>query len=302
MLHDELSSPGTTYDISDNTIERDGDPLSALAFSAERVQIIAGVGDDTIHVNAPVAPTDFRIDSGMGNDVIDVIETAPGHMVSLDGVITDDQVEVNADGMGNAVFQFSQSVMQLDSLEVGSGGVASLSSLDGQTIRLAMLSIADTGAFDLRSGNLILDYDGLSPLHRIASLLTAGYASGTFNGMGVSSSVAGSTDHALGYAESGSVFASFPAMFAGQAVDSTAILIRYTRFGDADLNGVVNLLDFNRLAANFNGADGSWSQGDFTYDRVVNLVDFNALAANFNKAGAVGLLGLTLAPRGGLRH
>ena len=65
-------------------------------------------------------------------------------------------------------------------------------------------------------------------------------------------------------------------------VDAQAVLVRLTRYGDADLNGVVNLLDFNKLAANFNGSGKLWSDGDFTYDGNVNLLDFNRLAANFN--------------------
>jgi hypothetical protein len=70
------------------------------------------------------------------------------------------------------------------------------------------------------------------------------------------------------------------------------VLVRYTRYGDADLNGSVNLLDFNRLAANFGTASGAvWSQGDFNYDGGVNLLDFNRLAGNFGlSAGADGVV------------
>ena len=53
------------------------------------------------------------------------------------------------------------------------------------------------------------------------------------------------------------------------------------RQGDANLNGAVNLDDFNVLAANFGQANRTWQQGDFTYDGRVTLDDFNALAANF---------------------
>ncbi len=64
------------------------------------------------------------------------------------------------------------------------------------------------------------------------------------------------------------------------SVDSDTILIRSTRFGDADLNGFVNLDDFNRLAANF-GIGDVWTEGDFNYDGITNLSDFNLLAGNF---------------------
>jgi len=41
----------------------------------------------------------------------------------------------------------------------------------------------------------------------------------------------------------------------------------------------VNTLDFNFLAANFNGMNKSWLQGDYNYDGNVDTLDFNALAA-----------------------
>jgi hypothetical protein len=39
--------------------------------------------------------------------------------------------------------------------------------------------------------------------------------------------------------------------FAGQTVDSTAVLIKYTWSGDANLDGIANLADFNLMASNF---------------------------------------------------
>jgi hypothetical protein len=63
-------------------------------------------------------------------------------------------------------------------------------------------------------------------------------------------------------------------------VDDTSVLVRYTRYGDHDLSGTVNLDDLNRLASNFGQTDRSWSQGDSDYNGIVNLDDFNRLAAN----------------------
>jgi hypothetical protein len=57
--------------------------------------------------------------------------------------------------------------------------------------------------------------------------------------------------------------------------------------GDADLNGVVNGIDFGIVSANFNKAVTAWDQGDFNYDGIVNGVDFAELAANFNKGANI---------------
>jgi alpha-L-arabinofuranosidase len=60
--------------------------------------------------------------------------------------------------------------------------------------------------------------------------------------------------------------------------------------GDANRDGTVNVLDFNALAANFNQAGMTWSDGDFNYDGTVNLLDLNAIATNYGDALATSAL------------
>ena len=98
----------------------------------------------------------------------------------------------------------------------------------------------------------------------------------------VSSTANGST-HGVGYAEASSLPV-VPAIFG--SVDDTSVLVRYTRYGDANLDGLVNLDDFNRLAGNFGSTSALWSEGDFTYDGRVNLDDFNRLAGGFGLSAA----------------
>ena len=89
---------------------------------------------------------------------------------------------------------------------------------------------------------------------------------------------------ALGYAEASSV--GITGTYDGQAVDANTIIVRYTSFGDANLDGKVNALDFNAVATNFGVNNGSnvWSGGDFNYDGTVDTDDFMMLAQNFNAA------------------
>ena len=107
---------------------------------------------------------------------------------------------------------------------------------------------------------------------------------------------------AIGFAEASQIDSSFPATFMGLSVDSSSVLIRYTFAGDANLDGVVNALDFNLLASNFgSGADQSWYQGDFNYDGGVTTLDFTALAQNFNQVLASPAVGLSsVVPEPGL--
>jgi hypothetical protein len=98
-------------------------------------------------------------------------------------------------------------------------------------------------------------------------------------------SLGNATVNSLGYAEATDLFTVFPAVFSGQPIDSTSIPIKYTFYGDANLSGNVNLVDFDRVAANFGQTPRRWSDGDFTFNFLVNLQDFDKLAANFGAAG-----------------
>jgi hypothetical protein len=69
---------------------------------------------------------------------------------------------------------------------------------------------------------------------------------------------------------------------------------RIAMAGDANVDGVVNALDFNVLATHFGQPAQDWSGADFNADGTVSTIDFTALAQNFgnsydpNPASALG--------------
>lgn len=63
---------------------------------------------------------------------------------------------------------------------------------------------------------------------------------------------------------------------------SLQVHARLALAGDADLNGIVNITDFARMAAAFNQSGMNWGDGDFDRNGSVNVTDFSMLAANFN--------------------
>jgi hypothetical protein len=162
------------------------------------------------------------------------------------------------------------------------GGTAGTSRIKDLTITLARL--------DLTDHDLVIDYDAAeaSPIATIRGYLQTGFANGAWTGQGIRTSHGTSNGYGIGYAEATGIFTSFPAVFSGQEVDNTTVLLKFTRFGDADFSGNVNLNDFNRLAANFGASGRDWSGGDFNYDGLVNLSDFNLLAANFGLSASPG--------------
>lgn len=67
-------------------------------------------------------------------------------------------------------------------------------------------------------------------------------------------------------------------------VDTMLSIILGTRYGDANLDTIVNINDFAALAANFN-LPGGWAVGNFNGNASVEISDFALLAANFNQSG-----------------
>lgn len=144
------------------------------------------------------------------------------------------------------------------------------------------------GQFDLNDNAMAVDYTGASVISDISRYIKSGYANGSWNGTGLSSTAAAASPASartgLGFVEASDIFTTFPANFIGNSVDNTTVLIRHTLSGDANLDRKVNALDFNALASNFGTGIGHvWTQGDFNYDGTTNTQDFTALATNFGQ-------------------
>jgi hypothetical protein len=168
-------------------------------------------------------------------------------------------------------------------LWVPSSGALALSPGSG-AVRVQQIAIGSGGSFDVSDNAVVLDYTGTSPLPAIRTYLATGFNQGAWNGAGINSSIAHNdplAGHALGYAENSDLqFANF----LGIPVDNTAILIRYTPYGDNNLDGVVDIgNDFNLLLDGLAAASGnSWVNGDYTYDGNVDLGnDFNLFLTSY---------------------
>jgi hypothetical protein len=141
------------------------------------------------------------------------------------------------------------------------------------------------GTWDVGATQLVIDYAGASPLDSIRRYIRAGYASGNWTGTGLRSAAAASAqphNTALGYAEASQVFGPGGGIFEGVQADNSTILIKYTYYGDTDLNGVVDFDDYSRTDNGFNNGGATWFAGDFDYNGHVDFDDYSLIDMSFN--------------------
>ena len=64
------------------------------------------------------------------------------------------------------------------------------------------------------------------------------------------------------------------------------MIVKYTYYGDADLNGQTDLNDFALFLNGYQNAGTDWLHGDFDYNGQTNLDDFTLFLAGYQNQGA----------------
>jgi hypothetical protein len=189
------------------------------------------------------------------------------------------------------------STQHLAALAVGAGATATITPGGAKNVVTSALTIAGsttpTGKLDLTDNGAIIDFPaaGPNPEATIRAQIISGRGGGglgkTWNGQGITSSTAGAApvnSMSVGYAVNGQLPLGPFTNFRGQPVDNSTILMRFTRTGDANLDGVVNNDDVTIVGANF--APGSpkprWDLGDFDYNGFVDNDDVTLLGVYYN--------------------
>lgn len=152
------------------------------------------------------------------------------------------------------------------------GGRIVLGNNGAQNAWAPVLTIAG-GYADVQSGRLAFAYSGsaTTPAATILGILDAGYdLTPKFSDGQIRTTNAPDADKGLGWIDD---------------VKNSQVVVGYTWYGDATLDGKVNTLDFNMLAGSFAGSSKVWAQGDFNYDGLVDSTDFNSLVSNYGKTG-----------------
>jgi hypothetical protein len=180
------------------------------------------------------------------------------------------------------------------SLAIRAGATARLTQTSGPASIVTSLSIdgstgAWTGALDIGRSALVVNYTGASPLAAVSDQIKSAWGA-NWTGPGIGSSAAAADASACVAVSEASTLLGLSSgqsgTFMGQSVDSTSLLVRYTKAGDATLDGKVDFADLVKVAQDYGATTGvgGWSEGDFNYDGMVNFSDLVKIAQNYGAA------------------
>ena len=251
------------------------------AADADALTVLGTTGTDTVVVNAATLVFNGR-----------TITFSNVPTLSVDPRTGTDSLTVNAGtvnvparpaGGGYLARTFS-------TLAVAAGADLALGSAAARTDRTVVvltaaagLSVAATAQLNLGGNDLIVRGGAASGLTTVSKLVAAGFAGGTWAGTGIASSAAAADPaHVSALA---TVLGSTAAVTTvdGTSLGSTDVLVRYTYYGDANADGVVNAADYVRTDTGFVTRLTGWANGDFNYDGSVDGSDYSLIDNAFNR-------------------
>ena len=181
-------------------------------------------------------------------------------------------------------------------------------------LQLDGLSTATTGKLDISDNDVVVHNGNLTTINsQVQEGLNAGGPIWAGPG-GIVSSTAAAGNLVTGvgaiqnsdshgnvlYGPGGDVGTSFDGV---TGLTTTDVLVKYTYFGDTDLNGVVNANDYLQIdnAFNYNAAHPStpltgWYNGDFNYDGKINGDDYTLMDNAYNSQSTVSLSSVSAGP------
>jgi hypothetical protein len=211
--------------------------------------------------------TDEPIVEASGSAAVVTIDPTSGIDIHLGGLSLTDGAYATVTSLGSA-----RSLTNYHLLVIGTPGAMVAPSY----------TIDSTSTLDLADNDMAILYGrGNSPLSAVSAEIARAYDYKLWDKPGLTSSVAKSMGGvtALGYGEAATLGLS---SFDGLTLGGNAVLVKYTLTGDANLDGSVNLADFNTVITNLNASDAIWTSGCFDYSENVSLNDYNDVLENFN--------------------
>ncbi len=298
----DISTTSNWSNAGSNTIYRDSSNTAASPVTGDKVtfddSISANPGNYNVTIAGNVHPTSVTFANSVGNYNISGtgvgITGATSVTLTGTGVVT--LASSNTYTGGTNV---SAGTLQLASgtafpsntaLTVASGATARIANSSGNTSYVVTVSsLSNSGVVDITNNAMVLKNANAS-IGTINTEVAIAYNEGAWNGTNASSGVItstaaqGDTTHltAIGIATG---LTSFQGAGGIVAVNPADVIVKYTYYGDANLDGIVDGSDYTRIDNAYLQPLTGWQNGDFNYDGVVNGSDYTLIDNAFNTQG-----------------
>jgi hypothetical protein len=177
-------------------------------------------------------------------------------------------------------------------ITIGNGAQVTIAAAAVHTNRTLLItaspSLTGSAMLDLTNNDMDIPNGNLAT---ITAEIKTGFDGGNWKGAGITSSAA-AADHltALGVILNGTTYgyAGSLGLFDGSNPAASDVLVKYTYFGDANLDGTVDGSDYTLIDHGFTAHLTGWYNGDFNYDSVVDGSDYTLIDNAFNtQAGSL---------------
>jgi hypothetical protein len=283
--------------------------LSAGSVFPARGITFVGSGSDTLTLVGSSGSHAIQISSGALTYDGNILNFSGIHQNVFDPRGGTDSMNVSSGTvtLASPQWQSGALVLNFSSIAVGSGAkLECAGSTDpSQRALLVVTSLSLAGSVNAWTGTLDLGSDDLDLVNGALSTTTnqiaEGFNSGQWNGAGITSSAAASNSShitALGImSNSGNALAGISntgiygantlgGLFDGYSPGPTDVLIKYTYYGDANLDGSVDGSDYAQIDNGYLTQASGWFNGDLNYDGVVDGSDYTLMDNAYNVQGA----------------
>jgi regulation of enolase protein 1 (concanavalin A-like superfamily) len=292
-----LPSQAVSFQTALTVLATTQDPANTLTYTWDATSAPAGATVSYTVNGSPGAYSTTATGSEPGTYTFTVTVSDPDHLTTTSSVsITFDgnpadlgDVQLEASPKGEGIVPDYLGNLYLDS-PIPAIYAVDASPSDHWVLVLDSLTIVGPySQLDLGDADMIIRNDNLATAEQTLATVTgyikSGYGLGgaanwTYGGL-VSGLAAANPTMALGImlnrnAQGQAIYTTWD----GQPVNATDVLVKYTRFGDANLDGTVNGADAALLASGMKTGTTGWYNGDFNYDGVVNGADVALLDAS----------------------
>ena len=161
------------------------------------------------------------------------------------------------------------------------------------------LNVGSSGVLDLKDNDAIINYSGSSPIGTLSGSaydgltgkIASAYDYGAWDGPGITTTMGDATSGltTLAIAEASDVLfigSTDTAVWGGQTVDGTSVLIKYTYAGHLNFDGLVDAGDYGIIddSYQFPGTT-AYSKGDINYDGVIDGGDYGIIDNSYQFQG-----------------